>query len=180
MLSHIAKLTRRMRRARRNFAVWLSVKMAGRFEGATRGWFRHALTPTRHLMNRWLTKLKTWARSLKRDVVALWIAARDHRTPFLAKTVAAMVAAYALSPIDLIPDFIPILGYLDDLLIVPLGIALAVRLIPVPLMSEFRREADSRSERPFSRAGMFAVLILWVFAAALALYGLSNAFASSG
>ena len=74
-----------------------------------------------------LDRLKNWARQLKRDVVALWIAARDPRTPWLAKLVAAAVAGYALSPIDLIPDFIPVLGYLDDLLIVPAGIALADR-----------------------------------------------------
>jgi uncharacterized membrane protein YkvA (DUF1232 family) len=77
----------------------------------------------------WLEK-KRWARAIERDVVALWIAARDRRTPSTAKIVAGVVAAYALSPIDLIPDFIPVAGYLDDLLIVPLGIALAVRLIP--------------------------------------------------
>jgi uncharacterized membrane protein YkvA (DUF1232 family) len=70
----------------------------------------------------WLEKAKTWARRLKRDVIALWIAARDVRTPILPKIVAASIAAYALSPLDLIPDFIPVLGYLDDLLIVPLGI----------------------------------------------------------
>lgn len=70
-----------------------------------------------------LESAKQWARSLKQDVIALWIAARDPRTPWHAKALAAAVAAYALSPIDLIPDFIPVLGYLDDLLIVPLGIA---------------------------------------------------------
>jgi uncharacterized membrane protein YkvA (DUF1232 family) len=72
-------------------------------------------------------KLRGWARGIKRDVMALWLAARDPRTPWYAKAVAATVAAYALSPIDLIPDFIPVLGYLDDLIIVPLGIVLAVK-----------------------------------------------------
>jgi uncharacterized membrane protein YkvA (DUF1232 family) len=131
-------------------------------------------------MDGWLSGLKTWARLLKRDVVALWIAARDHRTPRLAKIIAATVAAYALSPIDLIPDVIPILGYLDDLLIVPLGVALAIRVIPAPLMSEFRHRAESRQERPLSRTGMVAVILIWVFAAALAIHVLSNAFARSG
>ena len=70
----------------------------------------------------WIASAKQWAKAIKRDVVALWIAARDARTPLAAKVVAGAVAAYALSPIDLIPDFIPVLGYLDDLLIVPLGI----------------------------------------------------------
>lgn len=75
-----------------------------------------------------LVSAKQWARTVKRDVVALWIAARDPRIPWCAKATAGAVAAYALSPIDLIPDFIPIIGYLDDLLRVPLGIELAVRL----------------------------------------------------
>ena len=73
---------------------------------------------------------KQWARSIKRDVVALWIAARDRRVPWYAKAAAGAVAAYALSPIDFIPDFVPVLGYLDDLLIVPLGIMLAIKLVP--------------------------------------------------
>ncbi|HTH27548.1 MAG TPA: DUF1232 domain-containing protein, partial [Sphingobium sp.] len=85
-----------------------------------------------------LERLKGWARGIKRDVLALWIAARDPRTPLLAKAMAGAVAAYALSPIDLIPDVIPVLGYLDDLLILPLGIMLAVRMIPAPLLAEFR------------------------------------------
>ena len=78
-----------------------------------------------------LAGLRPWARQLKQNVIALWIAARDPRTPWQVKLVAGFVAAYALSPIDLIPDFIPVLGYLDDLLIVPLGIMLAVRMIPL-------------------------------------------------
>lgn len=86
-------------------------------------------------------RLKHWARAIKRDVVALWLAARDPRVPWYAKAVAGMVAAYALSPIDLIPDFIPVLGYLDDLLIVPLGILVAVELIPEPVMTELRERA---------------------------------------
>ena len=114
-----------------------------------------------------LKRLKSWARALKRDVVALWIAARDRRTPWAAKAAAAAVAAYALSPIDLIPDFIPILGYLDDLLIVPLGIALAVRLVPPVLMAEFRAEAALRASRPRSRAGAAAIVAIWVAALVL-------------
>ena len=73
-----------------------------------------------------LQRVKQWARAIKRDVVALWLAARDPRVPWFAKVLAGAVAAYALSPIDLIPDFIPVLGYLDDLLIVPLGILATV------------------------------------------------------
>ncbi len=106
--------------------------------------------------------VKAWARDLKRDVVALWIAARDRRTPLLAKLLAASVAAYALSPIDLIPDFIPVLGYLDDLLVVPLGIFLAIRLVPPALMAEFRIAAEARSGRPVSRAAAAVVVALWL------------------
>ena len=114
--------------------------------------------------------LKQWARALKRDVVALWIAGRDRRVPWHAKAVAAAVAAYALSPIDLIPDFIPVLGYLDDLILVPLGIALAVRLIPPKLMAEFRAEATRREALPRSRAAAAGIVALWLGAAALLLW----------
>lgn len=113
----------------------------------------------------WLQTAKQWARSIKRDVVALWIAARDRRTPLTAKLVAGAVAAYALSPIDLIPDFIPVLGYLDDLLIVPLGIMLAVRLVPPALMIEFRAAATAREGRPMSRVGAAVIVAIWLAAA---------------
>ena len=106
--------------------------------------------------------LKRWARALKRDVVALWLAARDPRVPWAAKAVAGGVAAYALSPIDLIPDFIPVLGYLDDLLIVPAGIWLAVRMIPPALMAEFRNDAAARAVRPASYLAAVAVVGLWL------------------
>lgn len=112
-------------------------------------------------------RLKTWAGALKRDVIALWIAARERRTPWLAKATAAVVAAYALSPIDLIPDFIPILGLLDDLILVPLGIAMALRLIPPPLMAEFRAAAARRAGRPTSMAGAAVVAVVWLAALAL-------------
>src|SRR6478609_1183915 len=101
-----------------------------------------------------IERLKTWARALKRDVIALWLAARDPRVPLSAKLVAGAVAAYALSPVDLIPDFIPVLGYLDDLILVPVGILIAIRLVPRELMSEFRLTAEQRSGRPVSRSGL--------------------------
>ncbi|WP_436049811.1 YkvA family protein [Phenylobacterium sp. LjRoot225] len=104
---------------------------------------------------------------MKTDVVALWIAARDRRTPWLAKVIAGAVAAYALSPVDLIPDFIPVLGYLDDLLIVPLGLALAIRLIPPPLMAEFRALALERAKRPRSDAAAILIVTAWLGAAAI-------------
>lgn len=116
-----------------------------------------------------LTRAKQWARTIKRDVVALWIAACDARTPVMAKIVAGAVAAYALSPIDLIPDFIPILGYLDDLLIVPLGILLAVSMIPDELLVQFREQAAARAARPVSKAGLLAIVVIW--AACIAVIG---------
>ena len=108
-----------------------------------------------------LDALKQWARAIKRDVFALWLAARDPRVPWYAKAIAGAVATYALSPIDLIPDFIPILGYLDDLIIVPLGIWLAVRVIPPELMDEFRAKAATRS-KPRTWAGFVAILAIWL------------------
>lgn len=117
-----------------------------------------------------LSKVKRWARGIKRDVVALWIAARDPRVPWYAKAVCAAIAAYALSPIDLIPDFIPVLGYLDEAILLPLAILLAVRLVPPQLMAEFRAEADLRAERPVSRVAAAFIVILWIAAAALMLW----------
>jgi uncharacterized membrane protein YkvA (DUF1232 family) len=102
--------------------------------------------------------------------VALWIAARDRRVPWYAKLAAGCVAAYALSPIDLIPDFIPVFGYLDDVVLVPLGIMLAVRLVPVSLMAEFRATAAARQERPMSRVGAILIFALWLVAAALLIW----------
>ena len=119
-----------------------------------------------------LPRLKAWARRMKTDVVALWLAARDRRTALLPKLVAAMVAAYALSPIDLIPDFIPVVGYLDDLVIVPLGIALAIRLIPDALMEEFRAAASARANRPRSRAAAAFIILLWLALSAAIIFQL--------
>lgn len=107
-----------------------------------------------------IERLRAWARGLKRDVMALWLAARDPRVPMLAKLLAGLVAAYALSPIDLIPDFIPVLGYLDDLLIVPAGIWLAIRLIPADVLADLRKTALER-QRPVSRGGLLIVVIVW-------------------
>ena len=113
-----------------------------------------------------LSTLKAWARRLKRDVHAVYLAARDPRTPWYARAAAILVAAYALSPIDLIPDFIPILGYLDDLLIVPLGILLAVRLIPTDVLEEHRMSVDERrSTRPVSYAAAVFMVGIWIVAA---------------
>jgi uncharacterized membrane protein YkvA (DUF1232 family) len=113
--------------------------------------------------------LSVWARRIKRDVHALYLAARDPRVPWHAKVVAIAVAAYALSPIDLIPDFIPVLGYLDDLLIVPLGIILAVKLVPAHLMVEFRSAADTADgEKVLGRWGAAGILMLWALGLTIA------------
>ena len=115
-------------------------------------------------------RLRQWASGLRRDVVAVWLAARDPRVPWYAKLVAGATAAYALSPIDLIPDFIPVLGYVDDLVIVPLGIWLAVRLIPTELMAGFRAEAALRADRPRSRIAAAVIVTLWLAAAGLLMW----------
>jgi len=120
-----------------------------------------------------IARARSWAGQIKRDVVALWLAIRDPRVPWYAKTVAAVVAGYALSPIDLIPDFIPVLGYLDDLMIVPLGIMLAVKLVPAPVMADLRVRAMGRA-RPKSIAGLIAVLFIWAAAAGLVVRWLNH------
>ena len=107
-------------------------------------------------------RLKDWAREIKRDVTALYLSARDPRVPWYAKAVALGVAAYALSPIDLIPDFIPVIGYLDDVIIVPLGILLAVRLIPADILAEHRAAAAEAGKRPVSRAGAVIIVAIWI------------------
>lgn len=114
-----------------------------------------------------LARLKSWAKDIRRDVIALFLAARDPRTPWYAKVLAGLVAAYSLSPIDLIPDFIPVLGYLDDLIMVPLGIWAVVRLIPVDLMHEFRAQAARMEARPKSRAGIAVIIAIWIGSASL-------------
>ncbi len=106
--------------------------------------------------------LRTWARALRRDARALWLAGRDPRTPWYAKALALAVAAYAFSPIDLIPDFIPIVGYLDDLILIPIGIWLCLRLIPPELLVEHRAAAEATLDRPGSTAGIAIVIGVWL------------------
>lgn len=128
---------------------------------------KHALPP-RHTANPMslITNAKSWARQIKRDVVAVYFAARDLRTPPLVRVLAVLVAAYALSPIDLIPDFIPIIGYLDDLLIVPLGLLLVVRLLPPEVLAASRARAAAVLERPRSTIAAAVFIALWLTAAA--------------
>ena len=106
-------------------------------------------------------------RALKRDVVAIALAIRDPRVPWYAKAVGVCVVAYALSPIDLIPDFIPVLGLLDDLVLVPLGLLLVVKLIPADILAEHRAAAAAVAGRPVSRAGAAVIVAIWLLAAAL-------------
>ncbi len=116
-----------------------------------------------------MQQLKARARALKADTYALYLAARHRDTPWYAKVFTACVAAYALSPIDLIPDFVPVLGYLDDLIIVPLGIVLAVRMVPPAVMCQCREQAQERMSngKPISRAGAAFIVLIWLVAIAL-------------
>ncbi len=111
--------------------------------------------------------LKQRARRLKADTYALYLAYHDPRTPWYARVVVACVVVYALSPIDLIPDFVPVLGYLDDLILVPLGIALALRLISEPVMTECRERArEAMAEgRPVSRLDAAIIVAVWLICA---------------
>ena len=110
--------------------------------------------------------LKTWAKRVKRDGVTLWFAGKHPLTPWYAKALGIFVVAYALSPIDLIPDFIPVLGYVDDVLLLPGLIWLAIRLLPNEVLSECRGQADelmqTKGSKPSSRAGAFAIVALWL------------------
>lgn len=115
-------------------------------------------------MRQWLDQLKYWARIIKRDVLALYLAARDPRVPLLPKALAALIAAYALSPIDLIPDFIPVLGYLDELILLPLAITGVARLIDPAVMAEHRTTAAQTAERPTSKLGAMLVASMWMLA----------------
>jgi len=118
-----------------------------------------------------LSQLKTRARELKLEASAILIAARDPRTPWYAKALIFFVAAHTFSPIDLIPDFIPILGYLDDLIITPGGIWLAVRLIPPEVMADARATAAARSvDGNAGRVGAVLIVLAWIMAAAGIVY----------
>ena len=105
------------------------------------------------------------AHRIRTEAHAVWLAVRDRRTPLLAKLVGLLVAAYALSPIDLIPDFIPVLGLLDDAVLIPLGVWLFEKLVPRALMAEHRAAAEAASERPVSWAGVLIVVAVWAAAA---------------
>ena len=117
------------------------------------------------VIQRW----KDSARKLKKEAYALYLAARHPRTPWYAKLFILCVAGYAFSPIDLIPDFIPVLGYLDDLLIIPLGVGLALRMLPPDVMAECRHEANARmtAKHPESWAAAAVIIAIWLGSLAL-------------
>jgi uncharacterized membrane protein YkvA (DUF1232 family) len=122
---------------------------------------------------------KSWreqARKLKQDVVAIALATRDPRVPWYAKALGACIIAYALSPIDLIPDFVPVVGYLDDLVLVPLGLLLMLRLIPAPVMAEHRAAAAEIAQRPVSYAGAAGIIVIWLAGLAVAAYATARHF----
>jgi uncharacterized membrane protein YkvA (DUF1232 family) len=113
-----------------------------------------------------VTRWKQWARQIKTETYALYLAYKDPRVPWYAKAFAACVVAYAISPIDLIPDFIPVLGYLDDLIIIPLGIIIAVKMLPSPVMAECREKAKLAIQQgiPHSRTGIAIIITVWLIA----------------
>ena len=109
-----------------------------------------------------LADWKRRAARLKREVLALSLACRDRRTPLAARVLAACIVAYALSPIDLIPDPIPVLGYLDDVILLPLGISLVLKLIPEPVMEACREQADQMAKNPVSWIGAVLAIVAWL------------------
>jgi uncharacterized membrane protein YkvA (DUF1232 family) len=115
-----------------------------------------------------IESFKRRARQLKAETLALYLAARHPGTPWYAKLFVAAVAAYALSPIDLIPDFVPVLGYLDDLIVIPLGIALAVKMVPASVLSECRAQAREvmLNRKPASRVAAAFIVVVWIALAA--------------
>ncbi|NJD57281.1 MAG: DUF1232 domain-containing protein [Nitrospirae bacterium] len=115
---------------------------------------------------------KAWVAERKKDTYALYLASREPRVPLAAKVIAVLVVAYLLSPVDLIPDFIPVLGYMDDMVLVPLGIAIAIRCIPPGIWQECRSQACDRlaSTLPRSRAASIVIAIVWAGMAALMIF----------
>jgi len=113
-----------------------------------------------------MQRLKIWAAALKREVMTLWFACRDPRTPWYARVLTMLIVAYALSPIDLIPDFIPVLGYLDELILLPVGIYLVLKLVPAEALADARARAqawvDSRKPKPRNWIAAAVIVLVWV------------------
>lgn len=125
-----------------------------------------------------LQKLKERARDLKKETYALYLAYRHPQVPWYAKILAGLVVAYAFSPIDLVPDFIPVLGYLDDLILVPLGIALVLKMIPENVMSECRKQAQAemQSGKPTNWVMAVIIIVIWILLAFLCIRWLLGVF----
>jgi uncharacterized membrane protein YkvA (DUF1232 family) len=121
-------------------------------------------------------RLKRWAQRLRAEVYALYLAYKDQRVPWYARAFAAVVVAYAFSPVDLIPDPIPVLGYLDDLVIIPLGIALAIKMVPPQILAECREEARGVKDRPVGKVAAVVVVAVWIALAALGVWFVARAF----
>lgn len=107
-------------------------------------------------------RIKQWAKSIKKDILVVWLIAKDKRTPNSVKFLALIIAAYAFSPIDLIPDFIPVLGYLDDIIVVPLGILLVIKLTPQNIIDDCRILAETLVERPINRWAAGIIILIWL------------------
>ena len=118
--------------------------------------------------------LKNWAKEMKKNVLVVYFAARHKDTPLFAKLLAGLVAAYALSPIDLIPDFIPVLGYLDDVILLPLGIALVIKMIPPDVISECKSQAEKQAQAPKSRIAAVIIVLIWLAAVCLIVLKIAN------
>ena len=125
-----------------------------------------------------LARLKQRAHQLEAETFALYLAARDPRTPWYVKLLVAGIAAYAFSPIDLIPDFVPVLGYLDDLILIPLGIALAVKLVPYQVLADCRARAQEtiRNGKPVSLLASAVIVLIWLVSASLCIVWAYKAF----
>jgi len=116
----------------------------------------------RDLLHHLVARSRRWARTVRNEAHAVWLAAQDPRTPWYAKALASPIAAYALSPIDLIPDFIPVLGYLDDIIIVPLGLLLVIKLTPQEILDDCRIRASLLAERPVNRWAAGVIILIWL------------------
>ena len=125
-----------------------------------------------------IQRIRQWARLAGRDVYAVYRAARDPRVPWYAKALAFCVAGYALSPIDLIPDFVPVLGYMDDVIIVPLGILIVVKLIPPEIIAEHRALAAASQGRPISHTTAIVIVVVWAASTVVAAWLCYRAFVS--
>ena len=125
-----------------------------------------------------LPELKQRARHLKAETFALYLAARDPRTPWYAKFLVAVIVVYAFSPIDLIPDFVPVLGYLDDLILIPMGIALAIKLVPHSVLAECRTRAQEiiQNGKPVSRVAGAVIVVIWLVLGVLCIVWAYKAF----